>query len=276
MSLRTRTKFAQIPLTETGLSGASGSDFGASFIVPAKDKVPGSITAVVAISNTVASVALTPRWVVSSDSFNTFQTVVRCNNAAVTALNGSTAFFFEGPNCLAAYPEAYISLLSSGSSNATSAAVKVASSFNWEVPFTHVHPSIRIRKNATTATTTAASGTTIAGPTLSLEEVQSGALAANVFISSKTSSWTATPVWQVSDDGSTWYSFKPMSAAANVVAITGSGTSTANTVNLAVEAPVSLGTHRYARCSLLTGGATASAANETYTISYNYVKREFN
>lgn len=130
-----------------------------------------------------------------------------------------------------------------------------------------------IRNNQLATGTTAAtgaSGTTIAGPTLAMNEVTPGTASALVYAQATTSTLTLTPKWQVSADGSTWRDVKLPNNAANVVLVTGTGSAVASTV--VVVAPDAVYGWFYARCSLLTGGTTASTGDE-YSISYNYLAR---
>ena len=123
-----------------------------------------------------------------------------------------------------------------------------------------------------TTAATGASGTTIAGPTLPMNDVHPGTLSALHYAQATTSTLTLTPKWQVSADGSTWRDVKLPNNAANVVLVTGTGSAVASTV--VISAPDAVYAWSYARLSVLTGGTTASTGDE-YSTSYTYLKRGY-
>lgn len=117
---------------------------------------------------------------------------------------------------------------------------------------------------------TGASGTTVGGNALPMNDVEIGSLSALTYLQATTSTLTLAPKWQVSADGSTWRDAKLPNNAANVVLVTGTGSAVAATV--AVSAPDAVYGWAYARIALVTGGTTASTGDE-YSFSYNYLKR---
>ena len=117
---------------------------------------------------------------------------------------------------------------------------------------------------------TGASGSTIAGPTLPMNDVAPGTGSARVYAQATTNTLTLTPKWQVSADGSTWLDVKLANNAANVTLVTGTGSAVAATIALAM--PDACYGWLYSRVSLLTGGTTASTGDE-YNIGYNYLAR---
>lgn len=117
-----------------------------------------------------------------------------------------------------------------------------------------------------------AAGTTNAGSTIAMCEVERGSLSALVYQQATTNGLTTTPKWQVSADGSTWYDVKPSNNAANVVLSTGTGSAVANTV--VVSAPDAVYGWAYGRAATLIGAQTASTGDE-HNISYYYMQRGY-
>lgn len=269
MSLATRLKINRQALSETGLSGASGSTFTANSILPGRS-VPGTLTARAAISITATSTTVSPKWQVSNDA-TTWVDVKPANGAAIVGATASTTLWLQGPPALQANKYARLALVTSGSSNTTSSSLKWAVSYNYEEAVEWYSADVRTKVGLTTTSATgSAPATTITGPTLKLNDVEPGALCANVTFTIKTSSLTLAPKWQVSDGGGTWEDFKMTNNPANVVAVTGTGSSVATTY--AFEAPASLCSHKYARMAIVTGGASVTAQDDLI-FSYNYVER---
>ena len=271
MSLATRLKVNRQAISETGLSGASGSTFAANSIEPGR-AVPGTMTARAAISILAGSCTVSPKWQVSDDA-STWVDLKPANNAAIVGISSSTTLWLQGPPAISANRYARLALLTSGSSTTTSATLLWTVSYNYETSLEWHSADVRTAVGSQTSTLNIANGGTEAGPTLMLNDVLAGSLQANLQLHVKKSSVTLTPKWQVSDDGATWEDFKMTNNPANVVAITGTGTS--QTVSLAVEAPTSLASHKYARMSLVAGGASTAPTTDDYVISYNYVERIF-
>lgn len=92
------------------------------------------------------------------------------------------------------------------------------------------------------------------------------ALQCLVTATANTASLTVAMKWQVSNDRATWVdaSNGPQNAAS--VPFT-TGTSVAKT--MVISAPDSVYASRFARCVIVTGGATGAAA-DTYNIGYMY------
>lgn len=114
-----------------------------------------------------------------------------------------------------------------------------------------------------------AAGTVAAGNTIfmgsSFQKVQH--LAALLDVTADTASFTWTAKWQGSNDETTWVDLANGSQnAAGVALATGGAVTNKNTV---LEAPQSVYSYRFARCSLVTGGDTGAAA-DVYSIAYNY------
>lgn len=96
-----------------------------------------------------------------------------------------------------------------------------------------------------------------------------GTLSCKVAATAKTSTLTIAATWQVSDDGSTYIDAVSPNNPADVVLITGSGTSA--TVTKCVTAPNLLG-FKYARVKLTTGTGSADGTDDGATLSVRYVK----
>lgn len=95
------------------------------------------------------------------------------------------------------------------------------------------------------------------------------ALSALVTADCETDTMTLTPVWQVSEDGSTWVDVAALpNNAANVVWLTGTAGADAAATKV-FPAPDLVYAWKYARFGLLVG-VTTGAAGDTYTMSYTY------
>jgi len=116
--------------------------------------------------------------------------------------------------------------------------------------------------------TSVAAGADGAGATLLMSRVALGSLSATVTVDAETDTITLTPVWQVSNDASTWIDARPSNAAANVALATGTSSPDA-AVTAVVSAPAAAYGFRYARCNVRVG-VTTGTANDTATIAYNY------
>ena len=122
------------------------------------------------------------------------------------------------------------------------------------------------------ATTAVAQGTTVgtaAANKVMTQDVAVGTdLVAVVTMTVKTSTLTLTPKLQVSADGSTWVDLFLPSSTANVSSAAGTGSEVVTT--RALIAPVT--GFKYARAVFVTGGATAHASDDKYSVVYRWVK----
>lgn len=113
-----------------------------------------------------------------------------------------------------------------------------------------------------------ASGTVATGNTISLANVTPGTLSALVTITVETSTLTLIPSFQVSNDGSTWYSVQ----GSNGTTRTGSGTPATTSEVLALKDSVMW---RYARVVATVGVTTAVNTKEFLACSYTYLAPGF-
>ena len=91
-------------------------------------------------------------------------------------------------------------------------------------------------------------------------------LVALAAFTANTSSITAAPAWQGSNDGTTWVRLYSSNGAA-AVAVT--ATAPAASATFSFDGPANFAGWRYVRFCWLTGGATGGAA-DVGTIAYNY------
>jgi hypothetical protein len=116
----------------------------------------------------------------------------------------------------------------------------------------------------------ALNGAVVPGPTLLVSNVEQGSLSARCTFLAQTTSLTLSAVWEVSDDASTWRRASGVSNASPVAVATGTaGADTA--VTRQIDAPNAVYGSRYARCSVLLGGANG-AAGDAATVAYDYVR----
>lgn len=109
----------------------------------------------------------------------------------------------------------------------------------------------------------------IASPEGNGATVEVGSLSARVYAMATTNLLTITARWQVSDNGSTWYTAIESNNAAETVLVTGTGV--AVTATKAISAPDAVYGYKYARCVVVTGvGVGGGAGVDEYSISYNY------
>lgn len=111
-------------------------------------------------------------------------------------------------------------------------------------------------------------GTIVGGATLIMYDVKPGTLSARYNVDAETDTITLTPVWQVSDDSSTWERLLQPNGAAEVVMATGTG-SADDAVVRRVSAPDGVYGHRFARCGVLVG-VTTGTTSDTYAFKYQY------
>jgi len=120
---------------------------------------------------------------------------------------------------------------------------------------------------------TGAAPQTNAGPTLAMNDVSAGTLAALVYMQANVNTMTLEAQWQVSKNGTTWYDAKPTNNAATVVAVTGTGSPVSTTI--AVSAPDAVYGFPFSRCSVISRVAAAVDANDQYSVEYEYLKRGY-
>lgn len=114
----------------------------------------------------------------------------------------------------------------------------------------------------------AANGAVVPGPTLFMGNVEKGTLSARVNLLAQTTSLTLSAVWEVSRDGVTWVRAPGVSNASPVAIATGTG-GVDTAVVRQIDAPNAAYSHRFARCSVLLGGA-GGAAGDQGDVSYDY------
>lgn len=113
-----------------------------------------------------------------------------------------------------------------------------------------------------------AAGSDGAGATVLMAKVEPGSLSATVTVDAETNTLTLTPVWQVSNDNSTFYDAQVSNNAAQVALATGTAGADA-AVTKVISAPPAVYGWRYARCNARVG-VTTGTSNDTATIAYNY------
>jgi hypothetical protein len=126
-----------------------------------------------------------------------------------------------------------------------------------------------------TAVTAVASGTTVGTATsnkILVGDVEIGTyFVAKVSMVVKTSSLTLTPKLQGSNDGTNWEDLFNLSSTAAVATAGGTGSSV--TTARSILCPVI--PYKYARVVFVTGGTTAHATDDTYALSYHWVKKGY-
>jgi hypothetical protein len=122
----------------------------------------------------------------------------------------------------------------------------------------------------TTAVAASAAGDIVAGPTLLMSGVDKGTLSARCVFLAQTTSITLSALWEVSRDGTTWVQARGATNATPVAIGTGTG-GVDTAVTRQVDAPAAVYSHRYARCSVLTGGASGSAGDQA-SVSYDFIQ----
>ncbi len=128
------------------------------------------------------------------------------------------------------------------------------------------------KDTGTVATTAVAAGTVIAGNTLIIEKTKPGSsVAAHFIMKVNTMSLTMTPSFQGSIDGTNWVNLFMMNSAANVATAAGTGSDVTTTRVLLTPSGVPF---RFLRGVITTGGATAHASADTYSIKYHYVEND--
>ncbi len=113
---------------------------------------------------------------------------------------------------------------------------------------------------------TLVAGSTTGGTAVSTAGLEKGTLSCQVDLLAETNTITLTPVWQVSDDKSTWYDLKASTGAAQVAQCT--GTAGADTVTSAVLAcPQEAIGWKFVRAAVRNAVATG-ATGDTYVFTY--------
>lgn len=122
----------------------------------------------------------------------------------------------------------------------------------------------------TASVAAAPNGASVAGPTLLMSNVEQGTLSARCIFLAQTTSLTLAALWEISDDGTNWRQARGVSNATPVAIATGTaGADTAVARN--VDAPNAVYGSRYARCSVLLGGANGASGDQA-SVAYDYVR----
>jgi hypothetical protein len=119
---------------------------------------------------------------------------------------------------------------------------------------------------------TLAAGTITATPALSTANIAAGTLSCLFVVEAETNTLTISPLWQVSDDNSTWYSVGPVNNAAVVVLATGTSGDDP-VVSRVLSAPNEVLGWKYVRAAVVNLVAQGGAA-DTYSMTIHY--RHFN
>ena len=117
-----------------------------------------------------------------------------------------------------------------------------------------------------------AAGTVNPGETLSTANIALGTLSCLYTVDAETNTITLAAAWQVSNDGSTWYTLKPLNNAASTVLATGTAGADA-AVSVVIEAPQAVLGWKQVRPAVISGVATGGA---TDTFSMTTCYRKFN
>ncbi|MCA9624739.1 MAG: hypothetical protein KC731_37205, partial [Myxococcales bacterium] len=111
-------------------------------------------------------------------------------------------------------------------------------------------------------------GDLVAGPLLRTGQLARGTLSATVAVEAETDGITLTPLWQVSNDGTTWQTVYPPNGATYVAQATGTAGDDA-AVERVIQAPDSVYGFKFCRVAIQVGVQTGTA-NDTWRISYNF------
>lgn len=115
---------------------------------------------------------------------------------------------------------------------------------------------------------TGAAPQTVAAAKLDMSRVEVGTLSALCYGKATTTSMTLTVKWQVSYSGSAWYDATTSTSIARVVLASQAGT---DTVTAVICAPENVYGMPWARCVIVSAGATgAGAGTDEASISYTY------
>lgn len=115
-------------------------------------------------------------------------------------------------------------------------------------------------------------GTIFGSTALSTANIAAGTLSCLFTVEAETNTLTISPLWQVSDNNSTWYSVGPSNNAAVVALATGTAGDDA-VVSRVVVAPSEVMGWKYVRAAVTNGVATGGAT-DTYSMTVHY--RRFN
>lgn len=124
---------------------------------------------------------------------------------------------------------------------------------------------------ATGTATGIGSGTAISGNTVRIggQSLIKSDLSALISVTANSSGLTFTPRWQVSANGSTWYTLKqPENPSVLALATGASGGGDVAGVAV-ISAPSAVKGWQYARAQVVVGAATGTT-NDTYSIGYAY------
>jgi len=113
---------------------------------------------------------------------------------------------------------------------------------------------------------TLVAGSTVALPAVFVDSYEKNTLSARVSVTAATATLTLSVIWQVSNNGSTWY--RAVGSDNGSTTVLSTGTSAA--VERVIAAPGMGGGWRYIRAAILTGVATGTAS-DLYAASYNYL-----
>lgn len=122
---------------------------------------------------------------------------------------------------------------------------------------------------ATTGTfDTKAAGTDVTGAAVAIADARTATLCAIVTCKADTNTFTITPYWQGTLDGSTWIDIATSNNAAAVALATGTAGADAAVSKII---PIQSGTYGLYQVRLaLRAGVTTGAAIDTYSIQYAY------
>ena len=126
--------------------------------------------------------------------------------------------------------------------------------------------------SATGTLNSKAAGSLTGGNTLITDDIVPGTLSALFTVDAETNTITLSAAWEVSSDGSTWYRLVNSTNTASTVLATGTAGADAS-VSRVVSAPREVFGWAYCRASVLVG-VTTGTANDTYTISYAFAKKD--
>lgn len=128
---------------------------------------------------------------------------------------------------------------------------------------------------AATAVTAVAAGSTRTGASTNFIPMDRVALGSSVgckiTMLVNTTNLTLAPQWQGSNDGTNYVNLYTMNSAANVATAAGTGADVTTIRHVLLPYPP----FRFLRMSVLTGGATAHATNDTWAVEYNFVESPF-
>lgn len=276
MSVQSRILSNQRRIAVTAVTGAAPQTV-AGNAFPVFSAEPFTLSALVYTLATVNTLTLTGKWQARNIASGTWLDVYTANNAANVAQVTGTGSPVSATRSVAAPRAVYSAmevryLVTSGVGVGSGLGSDEASiSYNYRNALYQLRPIVSAKYTGTTAITGAAA-TVVAGPTMIMGDVQPGTLMVLSYSQATTNNLTLTGKWQVSETGTTagtWYDAPLGNNAANVTIVTGTGSAVAST--RFIEAPDSVYGWKFARYSLVTGGATAAAGDE-YSMSYQHLR----